>query len=248
MRFDKLLAEFEACAVSLSETEEWETTRYERLSSDFERVRGTLTALFDAERARADAAEARLATIKTRNQDNNKTKETLNVKSDNSDEDTRLFRVMLARLVADARSPYGVSTTMRAIEDHFSKLCSDLRAATSRVRQLERVDALYALCEEYALEIDALEEELERNRQQLVDVGLACAEARLRCDELSDELEATDRELFNANSESDTLYAENRELRATLDRVRRCVSSIASECAGSAVCDQVLEVLGDDKT
>lgn len=59
------------------------------------------------------------------------------------DGDKQVLRALLARLVADARAPYGVSTSMQAIEDHVAS-----QSKTARERERERAAVI---CDSWAI-------------------------------------------------------------------------------------------------
>jgi precorrin-6x reductase len=59
------------------------------------------------------------------------------------DGDKQILRTLLAQLVADARTPYGVSTSMQAIED-----CAASQTKTARDLERERIAVV---CDSWAV-------------------------------------------------------------------------------------------------
>lgn len=121
------------------------------------------------------------------------------------------------RLKDEARK--SVIEHVAVLEADFEQTVSDLLDQLARVRDRyeTRIAGLYKVCEEYAFDIDAMEDELERDQRRFDYIEPLLDELRESRQELRTELEETDRALFHANSEVDTLLVENRELQARVE-------------------------------
>jgi chromosome segregation ATPase len=121
------------------------------------------------------------------------------------------------RLKDEARK--GVIEHVAALEADFEQTASDLLDQLTRVRDRynTRIAVLYKTCEEYAFDIDAMEDELERDQRRFDYIEPLLDELHESRQELRIKLEETDRTLAHVNSEVDTLVDENRELRARVE-------------------------------